>query len=381
MTSFIREYDKLERAFIKMGLEPRDTARGGFTLRLPNGVPVSFIRSVDPVKLDKQRKLFVAAGLHWPLDPKPRKPRNTTPPLPTINLAPIETENPMTAPKATTPPDMEIVEVTPAIAEAWLEKNVSNRKLSDTAVTKYAKLMTDGMWHYDGSPIRFDTTGKLIDGQHRMWAIIESDTTQQFIVLRNLDPKAFITIDTGKARSFGDILSIEFPTMRSVHHTASVASLIWRWEQGHRNKNLRPTGNTSAAPAEVLLEWFRPLQEEISDLQRVGHNLSSRLRGLGGSTAGLLVWIFSHIDEDDAEFFIDRLVDGIGLEEGSPILALRNAIQRFSQSSADRRMTMPTELGVALGIKAWNAYRRGETIALLKFRVGGAKPEAFPEAE
>jgi hypothetical protein len=30
-------------------------------------------------------------------------------------------------------------------------------------------------------------------------------------------------------------------------------------------------------------------------------------------------------------------------------------------------------------IKAWNAYRSGETIELLRWSPGGAKPERFPE--
>lgn len=31
-------------------------------------------------------------------------------------------------------------------------------------------------------------------------------------------------------------------------------------------------------------------------------------------------------------------------------------------------------------IKAWNAYREGRSVGLIRFKSGGAKPEAFPEA-
>lgn len=382
MTQYTHAYAKLRREIEKLGVETRDTSRGGFAAHLPDGVTVRFITTGDPKSLDQQRTAFVRAGLTWPNDPKPRKPRAPRPPLPTTDdTAPIETENPMTAPKATTPPDIEIIDVTPAIAEEWLEKNTSNRSLSDKAVSKHAEAMTSGLWHYDGSPIRFDNTGKLIDGQHRLWAIIESGTTQKFIVMRNLDPRAFVTIDTGKTRSFGDILSIEYPSMKSVHHIASVTSMLWRWHQGVRGKGLRATGNIAAAAPEELLKFFVPQRAEIVELQRRSNAVTNRVRGIGGTTVALLMHILNKIDTDDAEFFFDRLQDGVGLEAGSPILALRDAISRFVSANQSNRTTMPTELGVALGIKAWNAYRRGDDVKQLKFRVGGAKPESFPEAE
>jgi len=33
----------------------------------------------------------------------------------------------------------------------------------------------------------------------------------------------------------------------------------------------------------------------------------------------------------------------------------------------------------ALVIKAWNAYRDGAPVRQLKYRIGGANPEKFPE--
>lgn len=377
MTTYVKEHQRLERELNKLGIETRPTARGGFSAHLPNGETVYFSNTTHPDSLKKQRTAVIRAGLPWPLDPKPR--RKSTPK--TSTLAPSE---PFTAQAETethvpvAPKNMEVMAVHPALAEEWLDKNSSNRKLSDLVVAKYANLMREGLWHYDGSPIRFDNTGKLIDGQHRLWAIIESGTTQEFIILRGLDPRAFITIDTGKSRSFGDVLSIEYPNLKSVHNIAAVTAIVWRWEQGHRGKNLRPTGNVPAAATEVLLGFFQPIHDDIIRIQRIASNVGQKLRGFGTSNIALLVWVFSKIDADDTDYFFDRLSDGIGLEEGSPILALRNAILRFAQSNPSR-VTMPTELGVAIGIKAWNAYRRGDDIKVLNYRVGGSKPEAFPE--
>lgn len=276
--------------------------------------------------------------------------------------------------------DIEYIDVTPEMAEKWLEKNSKNRKLSDRVVSRYAQMMSNDQWHYDASPLRFDTDDNVLDGQHRLWALVESGTTQKFLVVRGLDPRSFVTIDTGKTRSFGDIISIERPGLRNVHHLAAVTAMLWRWDQGYRGKQLRATGNVPAAPAETLLNLFESREEEIVELYHSAQAVARKVPGLGATIISLLMSIFNKIDADDAEFFFERLMDGAGLDAGNPILALRNNLLKFA-STRDRRTNLPTEVGVALGIKAWNAYRRGDDIHILNYRVGGARPEQFPTAE
>jgi hypothetical protein len=98
--------------------------------------------------------------------------------------------------------------------------------------------------------------------------------------------------------------------------------------------------------------------------------------GVTGQAVALCAFLFARIDATDAEFFWDRVVDGVGLEKGSPILALRRFIERERRSS---RQNIRADIAVALMIKTWNAYRHGKTIEVLAYRVGGANPERFPE--
>jgi hypothetical protein len=64
--------------------------------------------------------------------------------------------------------------VTPELAKQWLEANTHNRPLSEELVIAYMVDMLDGRWQYNGDAIRFDHTGRLIDGQHRLHACIEA---------------------------------------------------------------------------------------------------------------------------------------------------------------------------------------------------------------
>jgi len=99
--------------------------------------------------------------------------------------------------------------VTPEMAEAYLGKNiVRNRHILPRKVRSYAHDMEQGKWRKIGDPLRFDINGNLIDGQHRLHAIVVSKLSIAFPVIRGLDPDDIHVIDTGKARSPGDMLKI-----------------------------------------------------------------------------------------------------------------------------------------------------------------------------
>lgn len=99
--------------------------------------------------------------------------------------------------------------VTPEIAMKWLEeRNVNNRRLNEKRIQVMARDITEGRWMLTHVGIAFSTTGALIDGQHRLWAIIEANTPAELLVWQNVDPKSMMVIDCGKSRSMADILSI-----------------------------------------------------------------------------------------------------------------------------------------------------------------------------
>jgi len=66
--------------------------------------------------------------------------------------------------------------VTPGMAKQWLT-NALPMQLSERQINDYAHLMRTGQWTiHAGSPIRFDNSGRLVDGQHRLHACILADT-------------------------------------------------------------------------------------------------------------------------------------------------------------------------------------------------------------
>lgn len=97
-----------------------------------------------------------------------------------------------------------IEKITPKVAEGMLNANTSNRALRDGVVESYAADMRAGRWTECPMPIVFYEDGDLADGQHRLFAVIESDTTQTFSVYRGLPRSAGLNIDMGLNRSLVD---------------------------------------------------------------------------------------------------------------------------------------------------------------------------------
>lgn len=106
-------------------------------------------------------------------------------------------------------PEVCIESITPEKASAYLAQNFdNNRSKSKGWVKELVKEMKNDLFHLSVDAIGFDTDGRLINGQHRLTAIIESGKTQQFIVARNLRAETAQLIDVGKKRTMAQRITI-----------------------------------------------------------------------------------------------------------------------------------------------------------------------------
>lgn len=65
--------------------------------------------------------------------------------------------------------------VTPEMAAEMLRHNVLNRRLNKTRVQTLISAIKNGTWTESPQPICFDKDGNLIDGQHRLEAIVRAE--------------------------------------------------------------------------------------------------------------------------------------------------------------------------------------------------------------
>lgn len=116
----------------------------------------------------------------------------------------------------------EWVKITPEIAALMLTHNQSNRPLSDHFVGRLAKKMEDGAWEVTHQGIGFSQEGQLLDGQHRLAALVKTGMTFEFQVTYNLD-NVFDNIDVDqKGRSAADLLYLRDSSIK--HRAEMVAT-------------------------------------------------------------------------------------------------------------------------------------------------------------
>ena len=119
-----------------------------------------------------------------------------------------------------------VVLVTPEIASEWLKSNTNNRRLKPSVVNSYAKDMKCGRWTLNNDAITFDKSGILTNGQHRLTAIIKSETSQEMAVMYGVEHN--INMDRPAMRSVGDNLSIfsDLPDILTRKHCVSMCNFL-----------------------------------------------------------------------------------------------------------------------------------------------------------
>lgn len=125
-----------------------------------------------------------------------------------------------------------IEKIGPATAKAYLESAAPNRKLNQRAVARYVHAMTSGGWRVTHQGIAFDEKGKLIDGQHRLTAIIQSGKTVQMNVSRYSENAPMAVLDSGTSRSVGDRVQISGVVPAHAHRVVSVLNAMMIAEIG-----------------------------------------------------------------------------------------------------------------------------------------------------
>lgn len=253
---------------------------------------------------------------------------------------------------------IEIRKIGPEGAEALLKNNVRNRNVRPDHVRKLADEMGQGRWLWNGAPIVLSSDGILLDGQHRLLAVIESGVTLEMVIAYDVDLFAQATIDTGRSRKLADALKME-----GEKNAASLAAAVNAAYALSRHNDLQNPLHPSITEA---IEWLA-VNGTIRDSVLVGMTAQRSEIKFPSGLAAALHFLFAREDEEDAREFFDRLADGADLEVGNPIHTLRKACIA-DLLKRDRGGRMDRRYRCAITIKAWSAWTMGGELRQLKWR-------------
>ena len=118
------------------------------------------------------------------------------------------------------------INVSPAIASIWLEKLAPNRNIRQNAVERMINDLKKGNWIFQPQPIIFNQSGELIDGQHRLWAIVMSGVSMPCLVAFGWPTEVQQVVDQQANRSVADICKIKKGMSIGNIHAAVATAMI-----------------------------------------------------------------------------------------------------------------------------------------------------------
>lgn len=255
-------------------------------------------------------------------------------------------------------PSTVIENVTPADAQVYLLKNGNNRPIRKDRVEFYLDQMRKGLWGVSNDDICFDWDGNLLNGQHRLNAVLKLGKPVRMGIKRGLDPATFTIIDVGANRSVGDIFSIS--GVKNGNAKAAITKFYLQFKKG----KLFDAGGIARFKLgnNEILAFAEKNEKRCDEVYAYTTKIYKTFKPIAARYLGALYWVLSDIDTKSANDFFELYGTGIGLTSNHPVYVLRTKLLQDMNSMKKYPLTDK----LVWFLMAWNYYRQGKTVT--KFR-------------
>jgi hypothetical protein len=256
-----------------------------------------------------------------------------------------------------------IVRISPDMAREMMQLNRKNRGLNRRNVFLLRTSIEQHEWYMNGEAIIFSADGILLNGQHRLTAIIESGMSVDVMVVRGVDPESFKTLDSGRTRRSGEVLAMDGEKNANAI-AATVQALLGFVDAGGRMYSGSCSHGRKATPASChrILERHPGIRDSVREMKRNAIYNSQH--------ANCLHYLFSCVSPAEAHSLSEVLAGGHS-DIGRPFVVFRESLVRSPVTSENRVAY------AAKCIKAFNAEMSGDRPKMFKFLQG----EEFPTIE
>lgn len=261
--------------------------------------------------------------------------------------------------------------IRPIEAKEMLKNNIGNRTLNQNRVTRYSNDIQKGMWVEDtGELIKISKSGKIIDGQHRLAAIIKSGIGLHLYIAYDVQDEVFQVIDSGKPRSAGDVFKIA-----GVKNYNNISAILQLYNNIYNNKS---TSGTVAIERRLsskeLLSIYNENPSYWDDVTKRSINFRLAFQSvLQISEIGALIALFDNYDSSVSNDFMSQLCKGVDVTNYAIIL-LRN---KLISDKLNTQQKISASIKRALIIKTWNYFINGLEPKILRF---SPDKEEYPTA-
>jgi hypothetical protein len=220
---------------------------------------------------------------------------------------------------------IEVQTITPDTAKELLLKNIdNNRKLKPKLVQKYVSDILSGNWNTISDSLKIDKNDNLIDGQHRLHAIIEANKPVELSISRGYDTKAAQFLDIGAKRTVSDIARLQ-----GIQLTPKISSML---------RNVVAAGLTTSdfmvkvsLTEQDLIDLYQTIEQEVKYALELRQNSKvAKTAAMAVLTRVALYYdVVNNPSTDEANRLAEAknvLITGVTSEVNNPLICARDYI-------------------------------------------------------
>lgn len=249
--------------------------------------------------------------------------------------------------------------ITPQIAQEYLAMNVINRPLHTAKVTEYADAMLRGQWQLNGESICFDVKGHMVNGQHRLNAVIEASKQNpnisfQTVVVRGVSEDSFLTFDSGLGRKVTDVFSLT-----DVPNYTNAAALVKRlliWRAAGTTSAGRIARSAKCITKQDCLEEYISNDDFYQKAIKYSASTNQKIKRLLTDTELAAIYVWLIVDCHHKEDIVKNFFDSMFSYTNSPCNAINLLRARLIEDASNPKRKMPKLYKWMIIVKAWNAY-------------------------
>lgn len=245
--------------------------------------------------------------------------------------------------------------------EILATKNQGNRKLKKAKIAQYTAAMNAGRWKFTPVPLIFEEhSGRLLDGQNRLQAIVNSGKSLPFVVCDNASTDIMQAIDQGASRSASDHL-----TTRGIHGGASLAPLLLAII-GYMND---PKGMWSVIKPVSNEEYVEAYESDVLLIEEAdgqGKRLNKEYKLISRTDFSFAYYLLKKagVEQRVVDDFFHRLSHGNDLAVTCPVFQYRKWLNNNSRKYSGMRNRRQHSINNIL--KTFNYYSSGKSFSSFK---------------
>lgn len=253
----------------------------------------------------------------------------------------------------------EFIAIDPITAARWLENNTGNYRTFDKPrMMRYAMDMRKDRWETNGESIKFNGS-ELIDGQHRLAAIIKSKKTVRMLVVRGIE--SALNIDVGKPRNVSDWLRHKGFAHYTLCGAQSRLGVVYDkgfWKQTSFGAQITSIGE--------VVDFALKYKESLEDSARLAQRAK---RIIPSTTLAAIMFIGCgrelSSENETCQWFVHSLATGESLTNTDAVFHLRNRLMVPKQKKLSNYLIR------MIATIAWNKTVRGEEVKRLQLKLTG----------